>query len=256
MKITDLFKSDQAKLLDTIQRDCSVYIQQCQQAKNWLYRGMRHKSTVGPFATPVQRTPKDSEHLATQLFDHMLKKIGATAVRSNSIFVTGDIYQAESYNIAHVIFPKNSAHYTWTNNKDLILRVANLIPESTSTLYLKKVDEYMSDHGQQQPQEIYQLWVKFQTWMSMQLRLSELLNNFDAYHLPQELRPQIEQLIPLNMFKDAYEPQTNQTGSLVEAIKSGKEILVHGEYYALVTPAFDKKIIRRWGVNIPIPDLG
>jgi hypothetical protein len=43
-----------------------------------------------------------------------LKEAGFEALRSNSLFCTGDIRRAEDYGEPYVIFPKNGFKFTWS----------------------------------------------------------------------------------------------------------------------------------------------
>lgn len=54
MKITDLFLNKDQRLLNQIQRDCSVYIEQAQKAHGWLYRDSQSQPSVRIDKSPAK----------------------------------------------------------------------------------------------------------------------------------------------------------------------------------------------------------
>ena len=126
MKITDLFLNKDQKLLNQIQKDCHLYIQQAERAHGWLYRGSLNKTSVRMGTTTFGRIPKDSDLAVSLWFDENLKKSGAIALRSNSIFTSGNSRQAAGYGHLYVVFPKNGSDYTWTTMRDLILMPSDM----------------------------------------------------------------------------------------------------------------------------------
>ena len=106
-----------------IEKNCSDYLKYVAQTKKFLYRGQRDVTHPIYIGYPrADRRPKDSDEKGQELLDNVLLSRGFTAVRGNSLFTTGDIFQAESYGTAYVIFPLNGFSFTWSKeNDDLII---------------------------------------------------------------------------------------------------------------------------------------
>lgn len=60
------------------------------------------------------RKPVDSSETFTQIYQMLINMAGGTANRTNSMFVSGDQYQAKEYGTPHVVFPIGDFHYTWS----------------------------------------------------------------------------------------------------------------------------------------------
>lgn len=110
-------------LIDYIKTNCSEALAMYNGGFDFLKRGFGDKSNdyyiVDP---PKYRKPTDSWEFVQTLFDQCLKKLGHTALRSNSIFATSKTYHAEKYGNVFYIIPENGFSYTFTNQHDMVLR--------------------------------------------------------------------------------------------------------------------------------------
>lgn len=115
--------SDQ--IIDYINKHCGNYVKEMQTAGKLLYRGIKSDESGNNFAfignSRKNRKPRDSDKKAAREFDKMLLRAGFEALRSNSIFVTSDIVRTSQYGSRYMIFPLNSATFTYTDHEDLVL---------------------------------------------------------------------------------------------------------------------------------------
>lgn len=250
MKITDMFLSKDQKLLNQIQRDCSLYISQAQAAHGWLYRGSKTFSSVRMGTSPTARPAKDSDPQVSKWFDDNLQQAGAVALRSNSIFTTGDSEHAAGYGHLYVVFPKNGSDYTWTNHKDIILQPNDMFSNSQAWPHVQKIRQYMHDNLSKVPENINRIWVKLLTWNSAGDMMLKVINDFDQLGLPEQFRPHWATPQSHEQFIRKYQPQTNKTAGIAAAIASKHEVLVKGDYYALVAPDWASKIQKKWQVPV------
>lgn len=167
--------------MEQIERECSWILAINKKIKMFLLSGMKNRGAVIYGNTTTGRKPSQSDSLLTLYFDEYLSQTGCKALRSNSIFVTTDDYQAENYGGLYLIFPKNGFDYTFTNRKDLILNT----------------DEH-----------------------------------FD--------------LSSLNKFVRDFTPQSS---NIEEAMETGREIYLSGQYIALLGERFGVLAQERWGIN-------
>lgn len=112
---------DQA--MKTIQAECKHAYQIFTETGLKAYRGTdsAHKYFLGK--TGVDRQPMNSSVRFQQMTDDaLIDYLGPNAaVRSNSIFVTGRGSQASGYGRLYVIFPKDTARFTWSPEYDDIV---------------------------------------------------------------------------------------------------------------------------------------
>ncbi len=104
-------------IINTIQTKCSDILSVYQKNQVYLYHGGKLGDTPQMFKTEKKRIPKDTPENIQKFVDQLLKKAGFTALRSNSLFCTGDINEAwgyGSYNAPYIIFPFNGFQFTWS----------------------------------------------------------------------------------------------------------------------------------------------
>lgn len=115
------------ELIKFIKKNCSEFLKIATKANAFLYRGFggsfsdTHKRAF--IGMPREnRKPKDSyQNLQDQLDEYLTEK-GFTALRSNSLFVTGSKTATSTYGSMYVIFPLNGYKFTWSQvEDDLIL---------------------------------------------------------------------------------------------------------------------------------------
>jgi hypothetical protein len=168
--------------MEQIEKECSGILTLNRKLRLCLLSGMRDRGAAFAGHTTVGRKPSDSDTTLSKQFDDHLLQMGFQALRSNSIFVTTDNYQAENYGTLYMIFPKdNKFDYTYTNRKDLIL-----------------------DTDEQ------------------------------------------DNLISLDAFVAAYMPQSQ---NIADAMRTGREIYISGQYIALLAARFGVWARERWGID-------
>lgn len=110
------------EILKTIEQECSTILELNKKTHKFLLSGMTDRGAAFSGVTKQGRKPKDSDPELTEKFDNYLRQLNFLALRSNSIFVTTDLDQAEMYGDIYLIFPKNNQfHYTYTKQKDIVL---------------------------------------------------------------------------------------------------------------------------------------
>lgn len=137
MRATELFEqsTDTAdwKQVTSLTSEQTVNILQIECTRAWgvykqhrlkAYRGITSKKPLRFLGrTHQNRQPMTSPKGLQDLVDQALRsELGPdAAVRGNSIFVTGDSTQALGYGDLHVIFPKDTARFTWSPRYDDIV---------------------------------------------------------------------------------------------------------------------------------------
>ncbi len=119
---------------------CSEFLNE---TNSLMFRGL-------PFDTPnifvaesrSNRTPKDIGKHFQEAIDNKLKESGFTALRSNSIFCTGNQGQALNYGQKYCIFPLNGFTYTWCSAKDLFIDY--LLTDGVWSEIQRLLEEYSS----------------------------------------------------------------------------------------------------------------
>lgn len=110
------------EILKTIEQECSTILALNKKTQKFLLSGMTDRGAAFSGVTKTNRKPKDSDPELTAKFDDYLRELNFKALRSNSIFVSTDLDQADMYGDVYLIFPKNNQfHYTYTKQKDIVL---------------------------------------------------------------------------------------------------------------------------------------
>ena len=137
-----------------IKQKCAPWLKETQNGKRVLYRGFRHIDIPMAFTKKVRkrRDPKDSPKEKHNAFNLMIKKCGKKANRTNSLFATGDKYDAEEYGVTYIIFPIGNFAYTWHEDhrdwhgdvpyEEILLKKA---PEITKKKMKAKEKEWTED---------------------------------------------------------------------------------------------------------------
>lgn len=260
---------DQA--LKTIQSECKQAYQVFENTGLRAYRGIEiqtYESFLGK--TGRDRRPMNSTPEFQQLMDQALRDyLGSdAAVRSNSIFVTGYSGHARSYGTMYVIFPKDSARFTWsTKYDDLVVDQAmrhwtDFVPLTQVPVYQKFLD-YLEDYPE----------------LSKNPAVSEFLRYFDTYdpldwwkndprdrlrRMPEPVRAAAKisgfgqfldtiAAITANAMKNLYDQDLAKFNAKKciedfkprdtdweQALRSRHEIYVSGEYVAILATEFIK----------------
>lgn len=79
----------------------------------FFYRGLQKPPEITIVNAPENRRPRNSSHYAADILDHVYSSLGATALRSNSFFITPRMGQANTYGGIFIAMPIGEYHYTW-----------------------------------------------------------------------------------------------------------------------------------------------
>lgn len=91
-----------------------IYNNDCKNG-DFLFRGIIDaKSYILLGKSRDDRKPMDTSMAVQQIVDSSLAASGFKALRSNSIFCTGNLFAAENYGDLFIIFPVNGFSYTWS----------------------------------------------------------------------------------------------------------------------------------------------
>ncbi len=191
-----IYINDKAKILNILHEQCSDIFNLCQKNNAYLYRGSYDNENAFSFLSksPEDRSPSLSNVEISDKIDDKLEEAGFTALRSNSIFCSGSKTQARLYGALFIIFPINGFTYTWSSKiRDL-------------TIDLRITNAAIEDY----------IFSKNRFDLS-----AEELITADTF---KSLKLQPKEFITKYQFKKY---------NLLDALKSGHEIYIHGNYFAL-----------------------
>lgn len=263
---------DQA--MKIIKSECKQAYQVFESTGLRAYRGIEtdtYESFLGK--TGRDRLPMNSTPEFQQLIDQALRGyLGSdAAVRSNSIFVTGSSFHASGYGSLYVIFPKDSAKFTWSTEYDDIVIDSSMrfwtdfVPLIQLSAYQKFLD-YLEDYPElNQNSAVSEFLRYFDTtpdylnwWqydpmgklskMPEPVRAAAKISGFDkfldtmsspSYKFVKTLYDQDLAKFNTERFIDDFKPRDTDWAA---ALKSKNEILVSGEYVAIKGTEFVKFI--------------
>jgi hypothetical protein len=263
----------QGEWLDAIARDCQQYLSAVKTAGKWLLRG--HKRGKDAYmAKTGNRQPKTSSQELSDLFNSALLQLGFSAQRDNSIFATSIPIQAQSYGAVYIIFPiDGKSQFTYTNQHDLELYHIQQIPlknESNTQQIAAELIAWIRKWVKKYPDAQKQLNLMYPPFAGLQPTdtLEEIMEKVEEFCEEMEIpMPRIpsyltnwnneeddledEDLefgdIDLEAFVDMYQPRKDH---LEQALKSGVEVYISGEYYALLYRAWGDAVGRTFGVPV------
>jgi len=110
---------------DLIEQNCSGALHSMRAANRALYRGLARTTEAFLGQSRTDRRPMNTEPGQQEIIDEFLRRAGFQAVRSNSIFATGERETARDYGYPYYVFPFDSAHTTWNRDfSDFFYEVA------------------------------------------------------------------------------------------------------------------------------------
>lgn len=258
---------DQAySLAEKIKTECSNFLSAYKATGEVLYRGQQ--SYLGPIykgRSHEQRITKDSSAYSTKVFDTIMEQMGIAARRSNSIFTSSDYDQTTEYGgSSYVILPTNSADFSWSRtNKDTVLSPKflsaqmyrtdrpNYTPEELEWIRQQVDQEFEILNQVKSSQELASrlLWRRledpreffkeqFQKIKTSGYHMSKLLD-FEMGLLPGFRKIQIKLIADTDLMLRNTDPKKVQLAYAMQdtdipaALRSGHEVLIHGEYYAV-----------------------
>ena len=206
-----------------------------------------------------------SDPAETKKFNDVLTSLGFEANRSNSIFVTSDKNHARHYGNLYMIFPKNTAKYTWSGEyKDIIIRKDYLsmfkqfpVTEAQLIDELDKFENWFLENRTSMTNKqidlalayislLHQLHRVVVLGMTDNLKLNKKQEQLISKHYPNSpLAPHLDQYtgrkpVPYDLNKFQKKCKLKNT-DLKQALKKGHEIMISGEYYAIKFEYLDKK---------------
>lgn len=215
------------KLVKAIAKECSQALGEYRKTKLILLRGVQNgASTAFMGRSRIDRESKDSSQRLQEIYDTALKSKGFKALRGNSIFTTTDEGFAQGYGSLYYIFPKNGFSYTWSKHeKDLVLEIAEQVLEiekieritlDVETWYEKKFKRVLEWPFEDPYEALYDLEGFFKSMAKLKYPKAKNITILD--------------LINWDYIKNDIGPvATNFSAGL----KSGNEMLISGEYYAV-----------------------
>jgi len=201
-----------------VETNCSQALKEFRAVKRVLYRGTEvapHKAFVG--RSRLNRMTKDSDPTSQIMFDFALTKLGIKALRSNSIFTSSKISQAESYGDLYVIIPANGFIFSYTSEGDVQIDYPS---ELVSEKKINVINKLIKKAGRD-PDD-YDLASDY-----LESSIRDIKKDFSKDPVLSKLKA--EDLVDLAEFKKRYAPTDK---NLRKGLKDGVEILINGSYYA------------------------
>jgi hypothetical protein len=247
----DDIQAESKALLQIINTKCSKYVDIFNNCNELLYRGMSVSSPAFESESIEGRNPRDSDMFSTILYDESLKKLGIKALRTNSIFTTSRYEVAKGYAPqVNVIFPENSACYSWSETKDdLVLRpdtFEDMMKFKQQTLKALKDEQVTVQHFYDQitgdEDDIYDKKYNLKIYSNYLTNVYNEQNIFLGEHRRAFLTAKFPNALLLKLTVDDYEGvniekfrkkyHPSQTDLEVALIKK-HEVLIHGKYIAV-----------------------
>jgi len=202
-------------IMDTISRECSIICDAIKKNHTFFYRGTNSPKEesfimddIFVSASRTDRKPRDSNHVEHDFCNHGLTLLGYKVNRSNSIAVTSDAHQCQTYGKVYMIFPKNGFHYAHCNRKDMMSFVDS--------------DGHIRHFTKTKYKELYNsLGNTLTTANDVAMFLNTLQDNKYNDFVKSFWQYKIE------IYE--YVEDTN----LDKAITDGNEVMISGEYYAI-----------------------
>lgn len=206
-------------------KECSQIIPLYRKTNRVLLRGTKSGPQVYIGRSWANRKTKDSKQGLQTSFDIYLKSKGFKSLRSNSIFTTTDMDQADGYGDVYYIYPKNGFAYHWYEEQtDLVLDDPSQVYsiDKMETIIDSASDWYEKKYKKETPDRLYQ---------------------FEEYDKPEKLiamlqkvgYPKAKGLTAASFIDGAgirLEIAPTQK-NLPQALERGGEVCITGEYYAI-----------------------
>jgi hypothetical protein len=236
-------------LVQTIQKECSQALKAFKSTGKILFRGLKKSKTNTPAYVGRswnERKTMNSEPEGQKVFDYALQKMGISALRSNSIFTTSDSNQASGYGNLYIIIPKNGFQFSWSvGDPDMVI-------DDTRVLYKSEVlDKIMDnidalvDKGKMADSAAGYEWSEVLQFEGYERAMEYLRDN--KYPVAAIKKITLDKLIDYDHIDNFIGP-TNK--NFVEALESGHEVLINGEYYAFELSKFKDILSGLLGIKI------
>ena len=253
MKLHEIYPGQKRKLQTSdfdavwnnlIVPNCNEIIETYRATNSLLFRGTpRFTSPIFRGSSRIDRRPRDSYALLSELFELGLKESGMTALRSNSIFVNNSTQGALNFGcFLYVIFPINGFEYTYTKFGDITL---NSISEfeiwaNTKTCrIINKLCNVNKSHNLYNPWDNFN-WLKDSYLFNKSHNIDNNIQHINKLLTSFRFSP-IDpiDLIDMEKFKDFFEPRNTGLNDILSKTRS-REFMIKGSYYAIESQFFDK----------------
>ena len=270
--------SEAKKVIRYVLQNCKDAVNACKAAGKFLYRGdvQAKKDDVAFVGTSRNdRRPTDSDSTISQEYDRILKSLGFSALRHNSIFCTSDLNHAEGFGQDYMIFPidKHSS-YTWVLYKDLTLRALQFYSKNKLNILHNTVLKWLEANRTQRnpaknpsaayntsvgPRKVNKLHKKLSLAYNTGITSGKFYHTFGHYEdaefvletykkaikpflaLPEAkslafiMKLEPIQFLDVEQFIKKFEPKKVH---LEQALENEYEVCVHGSYVALRVNVF------------------
>jgi hypothetical protein len=244
------------KLADKLQSECSDYLSAFAASKKVMWRGASETNPqIFLGRSPANRNPMDSSRSETLMFNKILSQLNIQANRSNSIFVTSDLYSAGGYGEVYAVVPKNTAKFAWSKkHSDIILYggqneqyLKNPITSRLLTKELTNINNWYTQEGaySARGRVMREQWMRIFRRAEDNEPITAAQSEFLVKNFPKSLLiPHLDYL--QRQGKDVFNLEKFQKhfqmtdSDLPAALKSGHEIMIHGEYYAIRRKIWEK----------------
>lgn len=233
------YRSSLGPFAAKLAKECGTAIAAYKSANAILFRGLsssknnpRPKAFIGRSWT--ERKVRDSNPGGQIFYDAALQMLGIKALRSNSIFTTSDAMQAGEYGQLYIIIPKNGFAFSWSKiAEDFTIEEGDMDMILNLKLIDKLENEVENGLEKQGQEGIDATFLELLTYEPDGFK--QVVNYLKQIKHPiaQKLKP--SDLVDIKTFKKRIQPDAT---SLTAAIKSGNEVCISGEYYALEANAF------------------
>jgi hypothetical protein len=253
MKITELIQPGGRKPLPAgadiddiwlriLTRHCTEAIAAYRNSRGkMLYRGMKTRLPWFRAASHQARRPKDSNTAISGVFDRLLVRCGAQALRSNSVFATSDYEHTTKFGDVYVIFPIDGFQFTYTNSRDLVLEdwrqvISRQLMADLTAAYVRALKKREGKDWEMDTTAYS--WITHR--MYHDLDLSKSLERLQ--HLSDE--KWIHELAVGDLFSadDFCARYMVSTGNLARAVREELEVMIQGQYYAFRKDLYGKSL--------------
>lgn len=263
--LTDIYGEGIEEFVERIKQECSEFLSYAEKSLpslNLLYRGIdKARGHPGEFfsgESPTNRKPMSSSVIGQQMFDTALQQLGFTALRSNSIFVTSSIRQADTYGRIYMVFPINGFKYTYTAKKDIVIGVRGIRNLIDYESFYKDVLPIMQrlktkldqDPGSTLGSDLFKPNLTPEQIISIALNLiSRLVDvprsfgaNRDDLKELEDFTKYLHEYVDPKVVNDIYQPSKE---NLDTAMYHTVEVLIHGKYHAIRYDYDGEKMIKQ-----------
>lgn len=131
-------------LHDFIEEECQPYLREIDNEPlgKVLYRGIQRREEHDYLiVNPRQnRRPLGTDEAIHKKFVKAFRELGFEANRDNSLFCTGNQYEARQYGLVYAVFPIGKFSYTWSEDVEDLIIVSREMP--------KNVKQFVRDNYQ------------------------------------------------------------------------------------------------------------